>query len=157
VETEPGREAAVRRELQEVASGRITVAPADQDLALLRRALRPSDQASEFFAVISALLGFLFAFNAMLLTVPERRQAIADLRVIGPRDTAIVQMVLFQALSLGAVASLVGLAAGYGLSMGFFHQSPGYLAQAFTLGGGTVVGILPVLVALIGGLLITCL
>jgi putative ABC transport system permease protein len=155
IETDPGRGATVRRELQEVGRGRITVAPADQDLTLLRQALRPGDQAAEFFAVISGLLGLLFAFNAILLTVPERRQAIADLRVIGTRDTAIVQIVLFQALSLGALASLVGLVVGYGLALGFFHQSPGYLAQAFTLGSGTVVGTLPILVALIGGLLIT--
>ncbi len=134
VQTEPGREAAVRAELQTLAGGRLTVAAADQDVALLRQALRPSDQASGFFAAISALLGFLFAFNAMLLTVPERRQAIADLRLVGARRTAIVQMVIFQALCLGIAASLVGLLAGYVLSLGVFHQSTGYLAEAFTLG-----------------------
>ena len=74
---------------------------------------------ARFFAAISGLLGFLFAFNAMLLTVPERRGAIADLRLIGTRRTAIVQMVLFQALCLGIAASLVGLLAGYALSRAF--------------------------------------
>ena len=100
-----GRE--VRSELQALAGTTLTVAPAGQDVALLHQALRPSDQASAFFAVISALLGFLFALNAILLTVPERREAIADLRLSGTKRSAIVQMVLFQALCLGLAASLI--------------------------------------------------
>ncbi len=157
VQSKPGHKPAVERELGGVAGGKITVAPADQDIALLHQALRPSDQASTLFAGLSALLGFLFAFNAMLLTVPERREAIADLRLDGTRRTAIVQMVLFQALCLGFLASLVGLLGGYALSRGIFHQSPGYLAKAFTLGTGTVIGAQPVALALAGGIIATCL
>jgi putative ABC transport system permease protein len=155
VESKPGHSAAVRRELQAVAAGRLTVAPADQDVSLLREALRPSNQASDLFAGLSALLGFLFAFNAMLLTVPERREAIADLRLDGTPRTAIVQMVLFEALCLGLAACLVGLLGGYALSMGFFHQSPGYLTKAFTLGTSTVIGVRPILFSLGGGMLAT--
>jgi putative ABC transport system permease protein len=154
----PGRTAAVRSELTALAGGTgLAVAPADQDIALLAQALRPNTQASDFFAAISALLGFLFAFNAILLTVPERRQAIADLRLLGMRSAQIVQMVLFQALCLGLGASLVGLLAGYALAVGPFHQSTGYLAEAFVLGTSTVVGVGPVLLALGGGVLATCL
>lgn len=157
VQTRHGREAQVRAALSRLAGGRLTVAGTDAEVALLRQALRPSDQASGFFAAISALLGFLFAFNAMLLTVPERRQAIADLRLIGTRRAAIVQIVAFQALCLGVAASLVGLLAGYALSQGAFHQSSGYLAEAFTIGTSTVVGIRPLLLALGGGILATAL
>jgi putative ABC transport system permease protein len=155
VRSRPGQRERVRTELRKLAGGRLTVARADADIALLRQALRPSDQASGFFAAISALLGFLFAFNAMLLTVPERRQAIADLRLIGTRRAAIVQIVAFQALCLGLLASMLGLAAGYALSLGVFHQSSSYLAEAFTLGSNTVVGIGPLLLAVLGGLLAT--
>jgi putative ABC transport system permease protein len=157
VESKPGRAEAVRAQLRTLGHGQLTVAAADQDVALLHQALRPSDQASEFFAAIAGLLGFLFAFNALLLTVPERRQAIADLRMLGTKRAAIVQMVIFQAVCLGVIASLLGLLAGYALSVGFFHQSAGYLAQAFTLGGGTVLGWPAVLLPLIGGVLVTCL
>jgi putative ABC transport system permease protein len=156
VETEPGREARVRNELEKLAAGRLTVSAADQDVGLLRQALRSSDQASAFFAAIAGLLGVLFAFNAILLTVPERREIIADLRIVGTRRTAIVQMVIFQALCLGIAASLVGLLVGYALSVGFFHEAPGYLSQAFTLGGGTVIGVAPVLLSVAGGILSTC-
>jgi putative ABC transport system permease protein len=155
IETRRGSEASVRAALNRLAGGRLEIAPADADVALLRQALRPSDQASGFFAAISALLGFLFAFNAMLLTVPERRQAIADLRLIGAKRAAIVQMVAFQALCLGVAASLVGLLAGYALALGLFHQSSGYLAEAFTLGTSTVVGTQPLIVGLAGGILAT--
>jgi putative ABC transport system permease protein len=157
VESEPGRKTAVQRELQAVAGGRLTVAAADQDVSLLREALRPSNQASELFAGLSALLGFLFAFNALLLTVPERREAIADLRLDGTPRTAIVQMVLFEALCLGFAACLIGLVGGYALSIGLFHQSPGYLTKAFTLGTNTVIGVRPVVFSVCGGMLATCL
>jgi putative ABC transport system permease protein len=157
VQVKPGQTAAVRRELQAVAGGRLLVAAANQDVGLLRQALRPSDQASAFFAAISVLLGVLLAFNALLLTVPERRRAIADLRLIGAKRTAIAQMLLFQALCLGIAASLVGLLGGYALSHGVFHQSTGYLAEAFTLGTHTTVTAQPLVVALLAGVLATCL
>lgn len=157
VETKPGREASVRGGLAKLAAGRLTVAPADQDVALLRQALRPSDQASAFFATVSALLGLLLAGSALLLTVPERRRAIADLRLIGAKRSAIAQMFLFQAVVLGTLASLVGLGCGYALSLGIFHQSPKYLAEAFTLSTRTVVGTQPVVIAFAGGVLATCL
>jgi putative ABC transport system permease protein len=157
IRTAPGAEASVRKALIARTGETLTVARSDQDLALLHQALGPSDQASRLFAAISALLGFLFAFNAMLLTAPERRQTIADLRVDGARRGAITQMVVFQALLLGLAASAVGLLAGYALATGLFHQSPGYLAQAFALGSATVVGVSPMLIAVGCGLLATCL
>jgi len=157
IETLPGRESRVRAELTALAAGRLTVAPSDQDVTLLHQALGPSSLASGLFAAIGALLGFLFAFNAMLLTVPERRQSIAELRLAGARRTAIVQMVVFESLCLGVVASLVGLAGGYALSVGVFHQSSAYLTEAFTLGSNTVIGVRPLLLAFLGGILATCL
>ena len=43
------------------------------DERLFAKAAAASNQSTALFALISALVGFLFAFNAMLLTVPERR------------------------------------------------------------------------------------
>jgi putative ABC transport system permease protein len=157
IQSQPGHEAAVRAELDRLAGGYLTVAAADQDVSLLGEALRPSSEASELFAGLSALLGFLFAFNAMLLTVPERREAIADLRLDGTPRIAIVQMVLFEALCLGLTASLIGLLGGYALSIGLFHPSVAYLAQTFTLGTSTTIGAQPVVLAVAGGVLATCL
>ena len=134
VQAGPGAKRRCARSCGALARRAAAVAPADQDVALLEQALGPSDQASALFAAISALLGFLLAFNALLLTVPERRQAIAELRDAGARRTAIVQMVAFQALCLGLAASLVGLGAAMCSRAGSFTSSTGYLAEAFTLG-----------------------
>lgn len=157
IQSEPPHESTVRSELETLSGGRLAVAAANQEVSLLRQALRPSNQASTLFAGLAALLGFLFAFNAILLTAPERRAAIADLRLDGTKPKAIIQMVLFQALCLGIASSLVGLLGGYLLALGVFQTSPGYLAQAFTLGGNTVIGARPIVLSLSGGILATCL
>lgn len=157
IEAAPGREAAVREELDRVAAGHLDVAPADQEIALVDLALGPSDQATDFFAVTAVLLGFLLALNAMLLTTPERRRAIIDLRLLGADRAAVTQMVLFQALCLGLIASLIGLAAGYVLSLGALHLSTEYLAPGFTLSAHTVLATGPVLLATICGVLATLL
>jgi putative ABC transport system permease protein len=158
VQSERGREPAVSDELRSLAAGRINVAPSNQDVAVLHQALQPGNQASDLFAGLSGLLGFLLAFNAMLLTVPERREAIADLRLDGAAHGTIVQMVLFEAVCLGILASAVGLVGGYLLALGVFHQpSPGYLTQAFTLGTSVHIGVEPVVLALGGGVVAMCL
>jgi putative ABC transport system permease protein len=157
VQSAPGYERSVSAGMRRLAGGRLIVSSTEQDIALLAQALRPSGQASTLFAVIGALLGFLFAFNAILLTVPERRQAIADLRLSGTRRSAIVQLALFQALCLGLAASAVGVAAGYALSRWVVHASTAYLAEAFLFSGATVVGTGRVLLAGVGGVLVTCL
>lgn len=157
VQSSPGREALVRGELEKVAAGRLTVVSANQDVALLTQALRPNAQATGFFALVSGLVGLLIAFNAMLLTAPERRRTIADLRIQSYRPWQIVQMLLFQALCLGVLASLAGLLVGALLSRGAFHETPNYLAAAFPLGSQTVIGLRPLLISFVGGVLATCL
>ena len=157
VQTRAGAQAAVAGALRKLAGGRLIVAGPEQDIAQLRQALGPSAQASTLFAIIGALLGLLLAFNAILLTVPERRQAIADLRLAGTRRSAIVQLVMFQAVCLGVAASAGGILVGYVLSRWVLHQSTGYLAEAFALSGQTVLSAGTVALAALGGVLVTCL
>ncbi len=157
ITTEHGRQALVQRELDALAGGRLTVAPAGQDVTLLEQAVAPNTKATGFFVLVSAVVGFLLAFNAMLLTVPERRRVIADLRIQGVRPWQLVRMLAFQAICLGVVASLAGLAAGDFLSRTIFHTTPSYLAAAFSLGTQTVVGLRPLVISFAGGILATCL
>ena len=63
---------------------------------------------------------------------------------------------LFQALTLGIVASIVGVVAGSLLSRGLFSESPEYLAPGFTLGGRTVIDAWPLVAALAGGIAMSC-
>jgi putative ABC transport system permease protein len=157
VQSEPGAQARVRSELEALAAGRLTVAPATDDIRLLQQATAPSRQATGFFAFVSALVGMLLAFNAMLLSAPERRRMIADLRIQGARPRDLVKLLLFQALCLGLVASALGVLLGDVLSRTVFNETPGYLAAAFALGTQTVVGWQPVLWSMLGGVAATCL
>jgi len=158
IELAPGRERQARAGLAALARrNHVDLTPATIDTSLLAQALGPSDQATGVFAAISALLGFLLAFNAMLLTAPERRRMLAELRIQGFKPRQLIGLMLFQALALGAVASAAGVLIGSFLSHRVFDQSPDYLAPAFTLGTGTVVGLWPVALALGGGMLACCL
>ncbi len=146
--TAPGQRARVRAELQRLAGAGLEVAPANEDIASLDQALGPSGLASGLFAAIGALLGFLLAFNAMLLTVAERRRTIADLRLCGAGRASIVALACFESLCLAVPASLLGVGAGWLLSITVFHDSTRYLAEAFTLSGQTVVQPAELLLAL---------
>jgi putative ABC transport system permease protein len=95
----PGREAQVRAGLKRLAAGRLGVESSDYDEKLFAKAAAATNQSTQLFAVISALVGFLFAFNAMLLTVPQRRRLIADLRRDGYTPVAVIAVMAFDASS----------------------------------------------------------
>lgn len=139
VRADPERAAAVERALREIAGERLDVRSADSEGRLFAEAAMPNDQSTTLFAGISALVGFLFALNAMLLMARERRGVIAELRMSGYRFWTVVQVVVFDALVLGIVASLLGLVIGDQLSRHVFHPSPGYLSIAFPVGTARTV------------------
>src|SRR5438445_13877294 len=112
VRSQPGRDREIRAQLTRLAAGRLNIRPADFTLTLFRRAAQPTDQSTDLFSTISALVGFLFAFNALLLTVPQRRNLIEDLRLDGYTRKMIIEVLLCDALVLGFVASVLGLALG---------------------------------------------
>ena len=101
------------------------------DERLFAKAASASNQSTALFAVISALVGFLFAFNAMLLTVPQRRRLIADLRRDGYAPPTVIGVLLLDAVVLGLAACVLGLVLGEELSIHLFHSNPGYLGSAF--------------------------
>ncbi len=156
VQSEPGRDREVEEGLTRLAAGRLNVRPADFDATLFNQAAGPTNQSALLFSTISALVGFLFAFNAILLTVPQRRNLVEDLRLDGYSQGTIVEVLLFDALVLGVVASLVGLLLGDLLSLALFQQSPGYLLSAFPIGSQRIVTWQSVAIALGGGLLAAC-
>jgi putative ABC transport system permease protein len=157
VEPRPGADQEVDRELRTLADGRLDVVPADNELRLLRAIAQPNNQATTMFALIGAMVGFLLTFNAMLLTVPERRRYIADLRMQGYDWRQALLISAFEALALGVVASIVGVALGYVLSHTLFHRVPVYLAFAFPVGDQQVIAASLVLLAFGCGVLATLL
>jgi len=152
----PGQEEQARRQLDEIAGDGLTVAPVDREIALLEQAAAPNDQATSLFAAISALVGFLLALNAMLLTVPERRRQVTAFRKLGVRRRKIAAILAFQSVVLGSVASLVGLALGYGMAQVAAREAPSYLTFAFPLGVHPIFDTTALLVSFLGGVLATC-
>ena len=153
-----GRDAAVRRRLERIAAGRITVAPVAQEVGLIAQAAAPSHQATGLFAAIAAVCGALLVFNAMLLTAPERRRSVAVLRVAagyGTRDVAAI--VLFDAVASGAIASLLGVGLGSVLARTLFAAAPSFLSFAFALSGHVAIPPATALLVGAGGVLVTCL
>jgi putative ABC transport system permease protein len=131
VEPRPGSEALVAGELRGLAGASLDVDPADNELRLLAEATKPNRQSTTLFSAISLMVGFLLALSAMLLTVPERRRFIAELRMQGYEPRQILLLLAFQAVALGLLASAAGVVLGDLLSRTVYHQVPAYLTIAF--------------------------
>jgi putative ABC transport system permease protein len=153
VRTEPGREAQVRAALVRLAAGRLNVEPADFDSTLFAKAAQPSNQSADLFAAISALVGFMFAFNAMLITAHLRRALIRKLRRHGATRWMTINALLFDALILGVLGCSLGLALGDAISIELFHSNPGYLSYAFPVGSQRLVTWQSVALAVTAGML----
>jgi putative ABC transport system permease protein len=134
VQPAAGAEDRVRTALLALARGRLNVEPIAHDEALFAKAAAASNQSTQLFAVISALVGFLFAFNAMLFTAPQRRRLVVELRRQGYSPRTVLSVLSFDALALGVLASVLGLALGDELSIHVFHTNPAFLSLAFAFG-----------------------
>jgi putative ABC transport system permease protein len=153
IRSRPGADQLVSRELNRLASGRIEVVSASNELRLLQEAAKPSNQSTRLFAFIGAMVGFLLALNAVLITTPERRRFTAEMRSLGFTRRFIVVILAFQAAILGVAGSLLGIGVGILLAQTLFHQSPGFLASAFLLGSHQTVHTATVLLAIGCGVL----
>jgi len=148
-----GSEARVRAALGALAAGRLNVERVGDEEKLFAKAAAASNQSTELFAAISALIGFLFAFNAVLFTVPQRRRLIVDLRHDGYTPRTVSAVLLLDAIMLGLVACVLGLALGEELSIHLLHSDPAFLSLAFTVGAQRVVSWQSVAIATAGGML----
>jgi putative ABC transport system permease protein len=156
VEAAPGSQRDVDRALGQIAGNRLDTATANQEVAVFERAAYPTNQSTALFSVLSALVGFLFALNAMLLTVPQRRHLIADLRMAGYEPWVVVQLLLFDALVLGVIGSVLGLALGDQASRLLFDEVPGYLTSAFAIGSQRIITWQSIAIACTCGVLAAC-
>ena len=154
VEPAPGQDARVRVALGRLAAtAGVDLEPGDFDSTLFGVASAPENKGEALFSGLSALVGFMFALNAMLVTVPSRRRLIEDVRPQGATRLMAVQIMLFDAAVLGVLACMLGLAFGEMLSVAAFHATPGYLASAFPVGDDRIVTWQSVALAVGAGLL----
>jgi putative ABC transport system permease protein len=157
IRVQPRRIAEAQRGLGRLAAAAgANLEPATFDSTLFRVASTPEDQGEALFSAISAIVGFMFALNAMLVTVPLRRKLIEDIRPAGATDVMVAQILLFDAAVLGVAGCVLGLVLGELLSVGAFHATPGYLASAFPVGDGRIVTWQSVALAVGAGLAAAC-
>lgn len=140
VQAKPGQTSQTKTALARIAAETQTnLEPADFDSTLFRVAATPENQGETLFSALSALVGFMFALNAMLLTAPSRRRLIEDIRPQGATKAIILQILVIDALVLGVLACVVGLFFGEMLSVAAFNATPGYLSSAFPIGNDRIV------------------
>lgn len=148
-----GSETRVRVALRTLAAGRLNVESTDNEERVFAKAAAVSNQSTALFSAISALIGFLFAFNATLLTVPQRRLLIAELRRDGYTPLTVIAVLLMDGLVLGLIACVLGLALGEELSIHLFRSEPAFFSLAFQVGSQRVVSLQIVAIATGGGML----
>jgi putative ABC transport system permease protein len=140
VQVKPGDKERVRSALQALAQREhLNLQPADFDAELFSVASNPQNQGEELFSAISAMVGFLFAFTAVLLTISQRREFVEVLRLRGNTRAMTIQTLVFEGVVMGVVACVVGLAFGELLSVAVFKPTPGYLSFAFPVGSQRVI------------------
>jgi putative ABC transport system permease protein len=130
----------VQRELATLANATaMNLEPASFDSTLFATAVAPESQSETLFSAISALVGFMFALNAMLISAPARRTLIQSVQPLGASRLMRVQVLLFDAAVIALLACVLGLALGELLSIAVFHTTPGYLSFAFPVGNDRIV------------------
>lgn len=152
VQPSPGTQPRVLAALRRLADGRLNVETIDYEERLFKKAAAASNQSTALFSAISALVGFLFAFNAVLLTVPQRRRLIVDLRRDGYTPRTVIAVLTLDAAVLGLLACALGLALGEELSIHLLHSNPAFLSLAFAVGSERYVSWESVVFATAGGM-----
>jgi putative ABC transport system permease protein len=153
IQPQPHAQPLVRAELMALTADHANVEPIDYEATLFANAVSASSQSSALFSAVSALVGFLFGFNATLLTVPARRRLIVDLRRDGYAPRTVIAALCLDAIGLGVVASALGLALGYVLFTRVLRSDPASFSLAFTVGSEQSVSFTDVAIAAGGGLL----
>lgn len=111
-------------------------------------------------AVINALIlltvvvGGVVMMNAMLMSVFERTQEVGLLRALGWRRRGVLWMVLLEALALGALSSVIGIAIGVALNW-LFTLTPmmgDFMTPVYSPGLFARVILLALLLGALGGL-----
>jgi putative ABC transport system permease protein len=124
------------------------------------------DDAEETNEFISFLRGFLLAFggialfvgsfviaNSLSITIAQRMREFATVRTIGASRRQILLSILLEALVVGVLASLIGLAVGVLLAKALFWL---FDAVGFTLpNSGLILEPRAVIIALAAGILVT--
>jgi putative ABC transport system permease protein len=138
----PGADAVTGKEI--VAENQRTLKPI---LKLLNRALL-------VFALIALFVGSFIIYNTFSIVVAQRGREMALLRAIGASRRQVLGSVLLEAVVVGLVAALLGVAAGIGVAVGLRALLVG-LGFVDIPAGGIVLLPRTVAVSLLAGVLVS--
>jgi putative ABC transport system permease protein len=105
------------------------------------------------FGGIAVVVGAFTIYNTLSITVAQRSRELALLRALGATRRQVLRSVVVEALAIGTIASLIGLAAGIGLAK--------LLSGVFASAGidlpstDTVFGTRTIIVSLAVGIIVT--
>lgn len=153
VEAAPHRVGEVRSGLARLRVSGSDVRGSTYDATLFDQAIKPTTQASAIFSGLSALVGWLFAICALLVTASDRRKLVVQQRRQGFPPSATLTTLLVDATIIGGVGVVLGLAAGEALSREGFRSDVSFLSGAFAMGDIRVVTWQAIVIAAVGGLL----
>jgi putative ABC transport system permease protein len=154
IEAQRGQEDQVRDALRPVAAMHAAdVRPAQFETSLFNKATTSWRQSSAIFGLISALVGWLFAVCALLVSAADRRSLAEQQREQGLPSSATVQSLLVDATAIGFAGVAGGLLVGELISRVGFTTDLSILAGAFPVGNERVVTWQDVALASAAGLL----
>lgn len=153
VEAKPGQIQQVGAGLRRLLPNAADVRPADYDSRLFDKAAQPTNQATLAFSVLAALIGWLFAACALLVTAGDRRKMVIQQHAQGVPPGARLVTLLVDALVVGIVGTVLGLIAGELLSRHGFSSDVSFLSGAFPIGDRRIVTPQSIVIASAGGLL----
>ncbi len=153
IEPRAGEERRVLKLLEARYGKTLNPRPVATESKLLSAAAGPEKQVTLLFSAISLVAGIILAFNALLLASQRRRRFIDNLIELAAPESMIIGTLAFDALVLGVLGAVVGLAVGNAISLLAYRSVPGYIAAAFAIGGQRVVDLQTVLIAAAGGIL----
>ncbi len=107
------------------------------------------------FAIVALVVGSFVIYNTFSITVAQRTKDTALLRAIGAKRRQVRRGVVLEAMTIGVLASAIGVAAGIGIA----HALRGVL-KAFGLelpSAATVIAPRTIIVSMVTGLVVTVL
>jgi putative ABC transport system permease protein len=154
VEAAPGRLDQVRRELRRTAATLpVDVRSTSYETGLFEQATKPWRQSSAIFSVLSALVGWLFAVCALMVSAAERRGLAREQRELGYPPSATLRTFLLDAAVVGVVGVVAGLALGEAISRQGYDPDLGFLSGAFPVDNRRIVTWESAALAAVGGLI----
>jgi putative ABC transport system permease protein len=104
--------------------------------------LRSIEQPLESLSAVAVVAGALVVLNTFLINIGERQRQLSLLRALGATRRQITQLLLRQALLLGALGAAIGLPVGLLLAMGLLRLNESYLGielPGFSVSAGVLI------------------